>query len=132
MGINSSINKNDRISIMIKPAKLDLIIYQGATFFKRFTWKDRRAPIDITGYTFKMQIRPSIDSTTVLAEYTSATGEFYLEDPANGVFVLEVDNAITEGYSFDEAVYDIECTYPDGRVSRMLYGRVSLSREVTR
>jgi len=117
---------------MLQPAKLDLVIYQGSTFFKRFTWKDSRTPIDITGYTFRMQIRPSVESETILADLSSSNGDFYLEDPENGVFVLEIPHQITTEYQFDRSVYDIECIYPDGRVARILFGNVTLSREVTR
>lgn len=118
---------------MFSPAYLNLTIYQGSTFYKKFTWlESRNTPVDITGYTFRMQIRESIDSALVLAEFTSETGEFYLEDPAAGIFALEVPSTKTEEFTFESGVYDIECIFPDGRVSRIIEGKVSLSREVTR
>lgn len=118
---------------MITPASLNMTIYQGATFYKRFTWKEnRRDPIDITGYTFRMQVRPSTDSTEVIEEFSSATGEFYLEDAANGVFVLEIPHTETKLMDFDRGVYDIECTYFNGKVGRIMQGEICLSRGITR
>ena len=118
---------------MITPASLNMTIYQGSTFYKRFTWKEnRRDPIDITGYTFRMQIRPTRDSDEVIDEFSSASGDFYIEDATNGVFVLELSHTKTESMDFDRGVFDIECTFQDGRVSRIIQGEVCLSRGVTR
>lgn len=117
---------------MLNPARLDITIYQGSTFFKRFTWREKTSPINISDYEFRMQIRPSVDSSSVIAEFSSDNGDFYIEDEEEGKFILEVSNNDTEEYDFDRGVYDIECIFPDGRVSRILYGTVTLSKEVTR
>ena len=79
-----------------------------------------------------MQIRKDVDSDIVIAEFSSATGEFTIEDAAAGAFVLEIEPTITRDMTFTEAVYDIECTYPDERISRIIEGLVVLSKEVTR
>ena len=62
---------------MTTPAKLKLTIYQGATFRKRLTWKGplpAQTPIDLTGCTARMQVRPEVESSTVLLELTTANG----------------------------------------------------------
>ena len=62
---------------MTAPAKLKLTIYQGATFRKRLTWKGplpAQTPIDLTGCTARMQVRPEVESSTVLLELTTANG----------------------------------------------------------
>lgn len=114
------------------PAKLDITVYQGATLYYPFQWLEGRTPLDITGYRFRMQIREKIEDTTPIVTASSETGEFYLGDPLQGEWFLEIPASVTQEFDFSHGVYDIECIYPDGRVFRVLQGRAMLSKEVTR
>ena len=46
----------------MKPGKIDLDIYQGATFRKQLIWKLNKAVVDLTGYTARMQVREGFDT----------------------------------------------------------------------
>lgn len=115
-----------------KPARLDLSIYKGATLFRRFTWTDRRTPIDITGFTFEMQIRPTVESSVIIAELSTTNGSIVIEDAAQGIFSIELPAVDTEAITETSGVYDIEVTDASGRVSRILYGDVKIVPGVTR
>ena len=115
-----------------KAGTLHLTIEQGATFNPVLTWKDQAGtPIDLTGYTARMQIRATVDSSTVIHELSTANGELTLGGTA-GTITFGIPAATTAGFTFDEAVYDLELTDASGVVTRLLKGNVYLSPEVTR
>lgn len=58
----------------MKPAKIDLAIYQGATFSKVMRWSAGGSPVDLTGYTARMQVRGEIDDEEALVELTTENG----------------------------------------------------------
>lgn len=113
-------------------AKYKLKLEQGVTLRQPFTWRAAGVPVDLTGYAARMQIRPEIGSSAVLAELTTDNGGILITDPVSGTFVLYLDDAATAELEFDEAMYDVELIAPNGDVIRVLQGVVTLSPEVTR
>lgn len=119
---------------MTKPAKLKLTIYQGATFRKRLAWTGpapARTPIDLTGCTARMQVRPEIDSDTVLLTLTTENGGITLGGVAGTIELLVSDEAST-AFTWLSGAWDLEIEHPSGEVTRLAYGTVSVSPEVTR
>lgn len=110
-----------------------LLIPQGATYVHTFYYVgvDEVTPVPITGYSAQIQIRATIDSSTIL--YDSDTGgDFTITDDVNGEFTLEIPAATTEAWTFTEAVYDIELTTGASKKIRYLKGSVEVDPEVTR
>jgi hypothetical protein len=115
--------------------RIDLQQDQGATFKKRFIWKTDTAtptPVNVTGYTGRMQIRPSIDSATVIKELTTTNG---------GVTVGGADGYVDLYMSDEETAliaapatyrYDLELESPTGEVTRLVEGKLKFRPEVTR
>jgi hypothetical protein len=121
---------------MTKPFKRDLTIYQGATFRETVTWKTgataaSATPVNLTGYTAKAQIREEQDSATVIHEMTTENGGITLGGTA-GTYELYISDEDTAEFIFDAAVYDVELNAPNGDVIRRQYGKITLSKEVTR
>ncbi len=114
-------------------SKLKLTIEQGATFSQPITWKagNPAAPVDLTGCTARMQIRPTIPSSTVYASLTTENGGITLGGTA-GTVLLTMTAVQTAALGFTTAVYDVEVAWADGTVRRIVYGPVTLSPEVTR
>lgn len=111
---------------------LNLTIEQGATFTKTLVWKDSNGdPIDLSGYTARMQIRRTITSCDVLVDATTENGKITLT-PEEGKIDIRLEAAETEALDFREAVYDLELQSADGFVTRLVQGTVELSLEVTR
>jgi hypothetical protein len=90
-----------------------------------------RAPIDLTGWTARMQIRSEIDSTTVLISLTTENGGIALGDDA-GTIELYISAEDTADIDWDCAVYDLELVNIDDEPDRILAGRITISDEVTR
>lgn len=113
-------------------AYYDILIEQGATFQRTFVWKDSNEdPVDITGYTARMQIRRKKSSTTAEHEATTENGGITLGDTA-GTVAITIAATDTADFSFSKGVYDLELVDPQGVVTRLVEGGVEVNQEVTR
>lgn len=109
----------------------DLSIEQGAEFTKRFVWKDSTGtPVNLSGYTARMQIRPTVGSDTVLLELTTQNGRIALGGSA-GTIDLIMGATVTAGLTRG-GVYDLELVQTVDDVVRFAEGAVTVSKEVTR
>lgn len=125
-------------------------IEQGTTFKRTFKYKDSEGnPIELKDHDINMDIRSSIDSPTtildirelkaILPDGNETDNTFFkvtsasLGAKANEIN-LTIDADTTASMSFDTAVYDIEIS--DNQtpkvVTRILQGKIKLSKEVTR
>lgn len=122
--------------------RYSFVIEQGATFTVELQYKDSNGtPIDLTGYGGRMQIRPSIASSTIYASLSSSidpdgtginfSGSNGSTPPTSGSIGLYISATSSSLLNFDLAVYDLEI-YSGSFVSRILEGQVKLSKEVTR
>ncbi|MFN4894210.1 MAG: hypothetical protein ACK5HO_00315 [Pseudomonadota bacterium] len=108
----------------------DIIIEQGATFTLNATWKDSTgAPVNLTGYSARMQVRPSYESEEVLASLVSPTN--ITLGGALGTIVATIAATDTQKLTMQEGVYDLELEI-GGVVTRLLQGKAIISWEVTR
>jgi hypothetical protein len=125
--------------------KYSFIIEQGATLTFELQYKDSTGtPIDLTGYHGRMQIRPTVDSSTVIFQLTDTrdadgtglnfNGSNGTTPTASGSIGVYVSAYSSSLLNFGQAVYDLEIfsgsIYPV--VTRLLEGQVKLSKEVTR
>lgn len=88
-------------------------------------------PKPLTGWSARMQIREKLGDDTPLVSITSAAGDITISIP-DARIVFTIDTATTEGLDFIEGVYDLELVNPAGEATRVLEGKVFLSKEVTR
>jgi len=114
----------------MNPAKVNMTIIQGSTLSRVFAWVAGGVAVDLTGYTGRMQIRETVDSTTVLLDLNTSNGGMALGGVA-GTITLASTATVTAALSFDTAVYDIELVI-GAAVTRVIEGKVKLSPEVTR
>lgn len=114
-------------------AKLKLLIEQGATFRKVLTWKagTPAVAVDLTGCTARMQMREVITDTTPLVELTTENGGITLGGVA-GTIELVITATATAAITWTAAVYDLEIEFASGDVTRLVYGTVTVTPEVTR
>ena len=92
------------------------------------TW---HRPSDITDYTARMHIREKWHSSEFIHELTTENGGITLtvEDASIELTILP---AVTEGFKFNQAVYDIEMISPGGAITRVIEGTITLHKEVTK
>ena len=88
-------------------------------------------PVPLAGYTAKMQIRESIDSSTVILELTTANGGIVI-DTTNYTISINMTSNQTAAFTFINAVYSLELTNVGGAVQTFVNGNLSLVPEVTR
>jgi len=124
-------------------AKYSFVIEQGATFTLEVAWEDQTCvPIDLTGYSARMQIRPAVESETVYISLLSdlqpdgtglnlsgSNGMTPLESGSIGIYISAYSSSVL---NFEQARYDLELVSGGGEVTRLLEGFVQLSKNVTR
>jgi hypothetical protein len=122
--------------------KYNIVIEQGATYQVEIQYKDsNNLPIDLSGYNGRMQIRPSIDSTTVYVALSSSlnadgsglnfSGSNGTTSPTSGSIGIFISATSSSLLTFASGVYDLEIQ-TGSLVTRLLQGNVQLSKEVTR
>jgi len=124
-----------------------IYIEQGANLDFEVQYQDSQGnPVDFSGYGARMQIRPSLDSSTIYLSIDSnldadgtglnMSGSHGLKPPTSGSIGVFISSCTSSLLDFNEAVYDMELYVPyDGGcnyVTRLLQGPVRLSKEVTR
>ena len=114
---------------MIRPGKLDLEMFQGATFTYQLTWSFDGAPVDLTGFMARMQVRPTVRSDVVELEFVDGDG--ITLGGETGVIQLFADDAATESATPGRYVYDLELD-SGSEVTRLVEGSFLISPEVTR
>jgi len=122
--------------------KYSFVLEQGSTFDIEIQYKDTTgSAVDLSGYSGKMQIRPTIASETVYLTLSSSlngdgtglnfSGSNGSTPPTSGSVGIFVSATSSSALDFTEAVYDLEIT-SGSIVTRILEGKVKLSKEVTR
>jgi hypothetical protein len=117
-------------------------IEQGSTLNLELQYKDANGnPINLSGYSGRMQIRPSVASTTVYITLSSSlaadgtglnfSGSNGATSPTSGSIGVYISAASSSLLTFDTGVYDLEI-YSGSYANRILEGQIKLSKEVTR
>jgi hypothetical protein len=104
---------------------------QGATFTRTIIWKDANdVPINLAGYTARMQVREDYFSTVATLTLTTENGGITLGG-ATGSIVLSVSAADMTLVESSAYVYDLELEI-GGVVTRLIQGTFTVNAEVTR
>ena len=120
---------------MVSGSKYDITLVQGATFSLKFNYQDSsKVPINLAGYTARLQVRLEHDSVTPSLELTTENGGITLNSPSTGDIVLYLSNTSTSAITFTTGVYDLELSHTTTEevVDNILYGNVNVRRNVTR
>ena len=126
----------------MRAGKYDMTCEQGTTFIRTLavlqpdlendptgeTFEIR----DLPGYTARMQVRRTLESTSKILDLTTANGalDVVFQDQVNVVRIfLPADVTASVDTS---GVYDLELVNQGGEVSRLVEGNFIVVREVTR
>jgi hypothetical protein len=120
-------------------AQADICIFQGATFNQSLYWEvgNPPEPVNLTGYTAKLQVRSNHKSKAVILELSTSNGRITLGTGGNmatgaiNLFISATDTAQLSVCDDNKPVYDLEMTV-SGVVSRILQGNVIIAPEVTK
>ena len=128
--------------------KYNFTIEQGATVDFAVQYKDSNSnPIDLSGYQARMQLRPTIGSSTVILTLSSSLGpcgtglnlsgsggQSASTPPSSGSIWVFISAMSSSPLTFTSALYDLEIASGSGNcavVTRLLEGVVTLSKNVT-
>jgi hypothetical protein len=122
-------------------ARYSFIVEQGATTNIQLKWEDASGSINLSGYSGRMQIRPTVESSTVYLTLSSSLdvdgtglnmsgsdGETAVQSGSIGIYISATKSA---QLNFETAYYDLEMM-SGNEVTRLLEGQVKLSKNVTR
>lgn len=115
----------------------NILCEQGTTFGRTFEiqYPDPDEPTtfypyDLTAHTARMQVRRTIESSTVIIELTTENGGIEIDEDLGKITVTMTD--AQTGALTSSGVYDLEIEDANGNVSRVVQGTFTLSLEVTR
>lgn len=114
-------------------ASRNITIEQRSTFRAEIqcTPQGSSTPIDLTGYTARMDIRLSAKSEDVIISLTTTNGGLTIDAP-NGTISVYISDEQTSLLTFSKAFYDILVEASSGEAYRLVQGTVFLSPGVTR
>jgi hypothetical protein len=131
-------------------AQWSFSLKQGADWSASMTWNDDSGnPINLTGYSMKLEIRAFASSPIPLLTLSSAssTGSHIVLGGTAGTITLVFAHADTAGLipiglplpsspltgarAYSLGVYDLQFTDPTGNVGYLLEGNVSIDPQVT-
>ncbi len=117
--------------------RFNIEIPQGATFTKQVEYLDNAEhPIDLSGCSARLMVREHYTDTAPLVAINSEASNdqgFITLTPESGTLdILITDEATAELKAPMVGVWDLELTFVDGTVQRLLEGKVSVTPEVTR
>lgn len=119
-------------STIARAATVNLVFEQGADFTHLVGLQNDDGSIfSLTGYTARMQVRPTVASSTILFELTVGNGRISVNAVA-GQISLIVSSTDTAAMTWRSGVYDLEIVSGGGVVTRIMQGNATLSPEVTR
>ncbi len=112
-------------------ANTNLIIEQGATFDKTYTWQNSSGlPINLTGYTARMQAKLNYD-TEALINLTTENGGIVLGGSLGTIQLIISASATSAIPAPAKLLYDLELIN-GSVVTRLLQGYIEIIPEVTK
>lgn len=118
---------------MQAPATLNMTCWQGASFDYTLTWKLNDVPVNLTGYSARMQVRESYDSTAVILSLANGSG-ITLGGTAGTILLAAAATATAalDATPTGQYVYDLELVSGSNIVTRLVQGTFVVDPEVTR
>lgn len=113
--------------------KRNLVIERGVTLVRHLVarMKQSQEPLDLTGYTVRMMVREDYDSLEPAIDASTDNGKITLE-PLLGIITITISDTETTALTIESGVWDMEMVSPSGQVTRLVQGKVKVSKEVTR
>ncbi|MEO6283679.1 MAG: hypothetical protein ABIN80_02885 [Dyadobacter sp.] len=108
---------------------LNIVTYRGDTFERWIRIKRNGVEENLSPSTYRMQIR---NGTQLIKELTSAGLEITIEVSGGGVLVLALSDVVTAALPSGEFIFDMQQTYPNGKVKTRFRGTFTVTEDVTK
>ena len=121
---------------MNNPCQIPLKCDIGTDFYLPIVWQfclnNTTYPVDLSGYTAQMQVRPTVNSTgTPLVDVSTANSNIIISGPT-GQISIYIPNSITSGLPEGCFVYDLKVVNNVGLVEKLFGGSFTVKGMVTR
>ena len=113
------------------PGRLNFTCPQGSTFDTTLTWKIDNTPVDVSGYSGRLQVRETHDATDYIVYLTDLNGGINFGASA-GTINIFISAEDTASFITGDHVYDLEVISGNTTVTRLVEGRFNVTPEVTR
>jgi hypothetical protein len=101
-------------------------IDQGSDFSLQLTVQEDGSAKNLTGFSARAQMRPTIDSSTLTATFTCS-----ITSAANGTLTMALGNTTTDDIDVGQYYYDLEL-FTSTTSQRLIQGTATIAGEVTR
>jgi hypothetical protein len=109
----------------------DILVDQGATLNRAFFLKDSaKRPLDLSGYAARMHVREFKNSTSIIEILTTENSQIVLDELDGRVDIL-LTPAETEALEAKNYLYDLELESPEGDVTKIVSGKLTVRSEIT-
>jgi len=113
-------------------ATRDLTIDKGTYYQKSFIYQDdTRTPINLTGYTARMQCRKTYNSTSTILDLTTENGGLEIV-ALEGKITIIITDTFTTTITETKGVYDLELIDSSSKPTKFLRGTIKFPEEVTK
>jgi hypothetical protein len=112
------------------PGQVNFLCPQGSTFRKNITYKIQDVPVNLTGYSSRLQVRQTHYAANPIVSLTSASG-ITLGGSAGTIDIL-ISDEVTKDFPIGTWVYDLEVESSGGITDRLIEGSFLVTPEVTR
>jgi Na+/serine symporter len=112
------------------PGLVNFVCPQGSTFRRTLTYTLDEVPVNLTGYSSRLQVREAYYSEDPIVSLVSGSG-ITLGGSAGTIDIL-ISASVTSEFPTGTHVYDLEIVSPSNLVDRLIEGTFNVTPEVTR
>jgi hypothetical protein len=112
------------------PGLVNFVCPQGSTFRRTLTYTLDNIPIDLSGYSSRLQVRQAYYSDDPIVSLVSGSG--ITIGGSAGTIDLFISASTTSAFPTGTHVYDLEIVSPSNIVDRLIEGTFNVTPEVTR
>jgi Na+/serine symporter len=112
------------------PGLVNFVCPQGSTFRRTLTYTLDEVPVNLAGYSSRLQVREAYYSTDPLVSLVSGSG-ITMGGSAGTIDIL-ISASVTSQFPTGTHVYDLEIISPSNIVDRLIEGTFNVTPEVTR
>lgn len=114
------------------PGLVNFVCPQGSDFIRTITYTIDEVPVDLSGYSARMQVRAAHYATDKLVDIDSGLLGGITLGGSDGTINIHITATNTASISAGTLVYDLEVISPSGTVDRLIEGSFVVTPEVTR
>jgi len=112
------------------PGLVNFVCPQGSTFRRTLTYTLDDLPIDLSGYSSRLQVRQAYYSEDPVVSLVSGSG--ITIGGSAGTIDIFIPASSTSNFPTGVHVYDLEIVSPSNIVDRLIEGTFNVTPEVTR